>query len=128
MPPIPKKLRDQIRNNLGGSVPVSEKVEYVKRQGQTRDHHCHWPGCQSVVPPAMWGCKKHWFKWIRDAIWESFRPGQEKNWTPSTDYLEAAHAAQEWIRLNHPCAACEGSGKSSAGNECFPCHGSGVQT
>lgn len=85
------------------NIPVSEKVEYVKRQGQTRDHHCHWPGCDAQVPPAMWGCKKHWFKLpkhLRDLIWKTFRPGQETNWTPSVAYLKAATLVQDWISKN----------------------------
>lgn len=38
-----------------------DKVEHVRRATQTRAHHCHWPGCDKQVPPAMWGCKAHWF-------------------------------------------------------------------
>ena len=52
----------------------------------------------------MWGCKTHWFKLpkqIRDEIWRTFRPGQEKNWTPSPAYIEAAKEAQAWITQWH---------------------------
>lgn len=37
---------------------ISEKVEYVKSQGQAREYHCHggMPGCKGQCPPAMWGC------------------------------------------------------------------------
>lgn len=82
-----------------------DKRRYVMSQGQTRDHHCHWPGCKTQVPPAMWGCKPHWFrlpKPIRDRIWEAYRPGQEKDMRPSTAYLEAAEEAQRWIQENYP--------------------------
>jgi len=34
---------------------MSTKADYVRSQGQTRNHHCHWPGCDKQVPPAMWG-------------------------------------------------------------------------
>src|SRR6266487_2367762 len=81
------------------------KSDYVLSQPQTRAHHCHWPGCERQVPPAMWGCKTHWFKLprhIRDNIWRTFRPGQEKDWTPSSAYIEAAKEAQEWIAANSP--------------------------
>lgn len=77
------------------------KADYVRRQPQTRKHHCHWPGCNAQVPPAMWGCKAHWFrlpKALRDRIWETYRPGQEKTMSPSDAYLEAADAVQAWIR------------------------------
>lgn len=84
-------------------IKKSDKVAYVKGQGQTRDHHCHWPGCNKNVPPAMWGCKQHWMKLpkhLRDKIWATFRPGQETNWTPSVKYLDAAQEVQEWIKEN----------------------------
>jgi hypothetical protein len=76
------------------------KAAYVKAQGQDRDHSCHWPGCPAQVPPAMWGCRGHWFtlpKPIRDDIWRAYRPGQERDMRPSRTYVEAAQAAQEWI-------------------------------
>jgi hypothetical protein len=65
------------------------------------NHTCHWPGCQKSVPPAMWGCKTHWFrlpKRLRDLIWATYRPGQEIRKTPSTAYIKAATEVQEWIR------------------------------
>lgn len=71
------------------------------RQGQDRNHTCHWPGCTKQVPPAMWGCKDHWFKLpyrLREEIWASYRPGQEKDMNPSAAYMEAANKVQEWIR------------------------------
>lgn len=67
---------------------------------QTRDHHCHWPGCDQQVPPARWGCREHWFalpKHLRDRIWDTYRPGQEATMSPSKEYLEAADAVQQWI-------------------------------
>ena len=96
MPLLPRERRE---------VTKSEKVAYVKQQGQTRDHHCHWPGCGKQVPPAMWGCKEHWFKLpkrLRDRIWAAFRPGQEVNRTPSREYLDAAIEVREWIESNYP--------------------------
>lgn len=76
------------------------KVDYVLSQSQTRDHHCHWPDCHRQVPPAMWGCKMHWFKLpkhLRDRIWKTYRPGQEVTMTPSKEYVEAAKEVQTWI-------------------------------
>ena len=64
-------------------------------------HTCHWPGCPKEVPPAMWGCKLHWFalpKHLRDRIWATYRPGQEITKTPSPAYLEAAREVQAWIK------------------------------
>lgn len=72
---------------------------------KTGTHTCHWTGCDKAVPPAMWGCKTHWFslpQHIRSQIWLTYKPGQEISKTPSREYLEAAKAAEEWIRENHP--------------------------
>lgn len=80
---------------------TESKADYVRRQGQTRNHHCHWPGCDAQVPPAMWGCKKHWFalpKALRDRVWRAYRPAQEVDGTPSDEYLAVADEVQAWIR------------------------------
>lgn len=88
------------------------KVAYVRSQKQTRRHTCHWPGCTEQVPPAMWGCRAHWFALpiaIRNKIWAAYRPGQEITFTPSNAYLDAASEAQDWIRAQQPprnCPAC----------------------
>lgn len=79
---------------------VSDKVKYVKAQAQTRKHECHWPGCDKQVPPAMWGCSKHWFTLptqLRSKIWHTYRPGQEVTMTPSKEYIEIAKEVQAWI-------------------------------
>jgi hypothetical protein len=66
-------------------------------------HHCHWPGCQRVVPPKLWGCREHWFRLpahLRKRIWATYRPGQEKTKDPSAEYIAAAKAVQKWIMEN----------------------------
>ena len=88
------------------SDDLEAKKAYVRRAKQTRKHHCHWPGCDAQVAPAKWGCMKHWMrlpKRLRDKIWATFRPGQEKNWTPSREYVKVAKEVQLWI-------SCEESG------------------
>lgn len=85
-------------------MKIKAKADYVKSQGQTRDHHCHWPDCSANVPPAMWGCRKHWYmlpESLRSRIWRTFVPGQEITGTPSAAYLEAASEVQRWIREKH---------------------------
>jgi hypothetical protein len=80
-----------------------KKADYVRSQSQTRDHTCHWPDCNQSVPPAMWGCRVHWYrlpKRLRDLIWATYEPGQEVDMTPSAEYLDAAREVQEWIRVN----------------------------
>lgn len=63
-------------------------------------HTCHAKGCDRRVPPRMFMCKAHWFrlpKPLRDAIWATYRPGQENDKQPSRAYLENAQCAIEWL-------------------------------
>ncbi len=79
---------------------IGEKADYVRHQPQTRKHHCHWPGCDKQVPPAMWGCKTHWFRLpqtLRNKIWRTYQPEQEIDMTPSAEYLIVAQEVQAWI-------------------------------
>ncbi len=82
---------------------LNEKVNYVKSQGQTRPHTCHWPHCNNQVPPAMWGCRKHWFKlpkYLRNKIWAAYVPEQEVTMTPSKEYLDVSDEVEKWIAEN----------------------------
>lgn len=66
-------------------------------------HTCRWPTYRKPVPPAMWGCKEHWFKLparLRKRILATYRPGQEISKDPSGAYREAAMDAQLWIKEN----------------------------
>ncbi|MDH7973720.1 hypothetical protein QH494_16125 [Sphingomonas sp. AR_OL41] len=82
---------------------IAAKVDYVLGEARATDtggHHCHWPGCDAQVPPAMWGCKRHWYMLpaeLRRKIWRTFKPGQEKSKTPSPAYIEAAREVRAWI-------------------------------
>ena len=81
------------------------KFDHVRGSVQYRNHGCHWPGCAAQVPPAMWGCKPHWYSLpatIRNAIWSAYRAGQEKDGIVSRAYIDAARAAQEWIKNRKP--------------------------
>ena len=85
---------------------IGQKADYVRGEAarnQTFDHYCHWPGCTKKVPPAMWGCKSHWFKLpasLRAKVWATYRPGQEVTKDPSDKYLEVANEVQAWIARN----------------------------
>ena len=77
------------------------KADYVRSQKQTRKHKCHWPECDKQVPPAMWGCKEHWFKLpvnLRNQIWTAYKPGQEITVSPSREYVDVAREVQDWIK------------------------------
>lgn len=79
----------------------SDKVQHVLRAGQTRKHHCHWPGCSEEVPPARWGCRRHWYmlpEALRTRIWRAYKIGQEETGAPSAEYIAAARETQAWIR------------------------------
>lgn len=95
---IPKKPKKD-------EITKEAKVAYVKKQSQFRNHHCHWPGCEEQVPPAKWGCYRHWMllpKRLRDAIWAAYKPGQEKTMMrPSREYVRVAQEVQDWIRSNY---------------------------
>lgn len=63
-------------------------------------HTCHATGCERSVPPAMFMCRVHWFslpKRLRDAVWRTYRDGQEADKQPSHAYCEAATAAVIFI-------------------------------
>lgn len=82
------------------SIGADERFQ-IRVPQKSQAHTCHWPGCQSHVPPAMWGCKKHWFalpKALRDRVWATYRPGQEITKTPSDAYLKVAQDVQQWIK------------------------------
>lgn len=83
---------------------IGNKVNHVRRAGQTRNHECHWPDCNEQVPPAMWGCRRHWFmlpKYLRNKIWAAYQVGQEITMTPSKEYVVAAREVQDWIEKNY---------------------------
>jgi hypothetical protein len=85
---------------MAADTPIVAKADYVRGQAQTRSHTCHWTGCTRQVPPAMWGCRPHWYKLparLRTAIWRAYRPGQERDMRPSAAYLEAAREVERWI-------------------------------
>lgn len=80
---------------------IGQKADHVRHAPQTRKHTCHWPGCEKQVPPAMWGCRTHWYKLparLRSKIWNAYRPGQEQDGRPSRAYAEVAREVQDWIR------------------------------
>ena len=59
-------------------------------------HTCHAHGCTRAVPPAMWGCRTHWFslpKNIRNAVYREYRPGQEDDKQPSLRYMAVQRLA-----------------------------------
>ena len=83
---------------------MPSKADYVRAQVFEPGHTCHWPGCEVEVPPAMWGCRKHWYKLpkqLRQKLWQVYEPGQEIEGNPSEEYIEVAREIQAWIAENY---------------------------
>lgn len=65
-------------------------------------HTCHAEGCTRIVPPALLMCGRHWKQVPRDLqrdVWRTYRPGQEITKNPSAEYLRAAKAAINSVRV-----------------------------
>lgn len=63
-------------------------------------HTCHAINCERAVPPKLFMCLSHWHKLpkaTRDAIWDTYRRGQEIDKKPSTEYLLTAARAILWL-------------------------------
>ena len=65
-------------------------------------HSCHAHACEKAVPPKMFMCKRHWFmvpKPLRDAIWLTYRRGQEVDKQPTDAYLKNASEAVKMVAV-----------------------------
>lgn len=77
-------------------------------QQKRAPHLCHYPGCDKPVPPALWGCHRHWYtlpKVLRDEVWRNYRPGQEVDKCPSAAYIKTAAKVDKWCRDNESARA-----------------------
>lgn len=64
---------------------------------------CHWPDCQTIVAPRLWGCVSHGYRLplrLRVALKNAYRSGQEIDKNPSSEYCAIAREIQEWINAN----------------------------
>jgi len=55
-------------------------------------HLCHAEACTAVVSPKRLMCPRHWRmvpRHLQSAVWANYRPGQEIDKNPSSDYLTA---------------------------------------
>ena len=63
-------------------------------------HECPAPGCGVKIPGRLFACREHWFvlpKPLRDRIWATYRPGQERDGFPSVEYVTAYAEAVAWL-------------------------------
>lgn len=77
-------------------------------------HTCHAYACNANVPPRMFMCKPHWFslpKALRDDLWETYRPGQERDLSPSHDYCVIAARCVRFVakKEGHDMATVDAS-------------------
>jgi hypothetical protein len=88
----------------GGKEPAAEDLAAIEafarfleaQTGGPMRHTCHAHCCDVAVPPKLLMCKRHWYmvpKDLRDAVWLTYRPGQEIDKSPTMEYLETAHEA-----------------------------------
>lgn len=82
-------------------------------------HRCHAKNCTVAVPPKLLMCLRHWRmvpREIQSRVWKHYRPGQERDKNPTTEYLQVmneaidAVAARESKRPN--AALCDGGPQS----------------
>lgn len=63
-------------------------------------HECHAEGCSVPVPPSLLMCPRHWKLLppdLRAAVYEHYRPGQERDKRPSIDYLDVMQRAINYV-------------------------------
>lgn len=63
-------------------------------------HECHAKGCSVPTPPRMLMCLKHWRmapRPLQAAVWRHYRPGQEIDKTPTSEYLRVMTDAIEAV-------------------------------
>ena len=83
-----------------GSEPVATIARSRNSLGKFMAHHCHARGCYQRTNPSMFMCRAHWFMLpvkARDAIWKTYRIGQEVDKNPSAEYLRVTDKAIEWL-------------------------------
>lgn len=77
-------------------------------------HTCHALHCDRNIPPRMHMCKPHWSmvpRRLQRALWDAYRPGQERRMDPTVEYL---HAAAECVRA---VAEREGQSRTAIDHE-----------
>lgn len=65
-------------------------------------HKCHAEGCDTEVAPKLHMCLPHWRlvpKLVQQLIWKHYRPGQEVDKKPSTEYLCVAFVSVSCVAL-----------------------------
>lgn len=97
----------------------------VAQGGLVTRHTCHADTCETPVPPHMNMCGAHWYqipKPLRDAIWATYRPGQEVDKRPSADYMDVQRAARRALLEKQAARGCADPGEGGCvGTRCESC-------
>lgn len=70
-------------------------------------HTCHARGCDKLVPPSMFMCRRHWFmlpRHMQDEVWEVYVPGQEIRMDPTEEYIEVTTRIIDWLATKEKVA------------------------
>jgi hypothetical protein len=63
-------------------------------------HHCHAHKCSEPTEPRMFVCLRHWKQLtpeLKNAVWATYRRGQEYDKNPSVAYIKAVNNAKLYL-------------------------------
>lgn len=96
-PRSPRFVHREWWAHLGISLArMRDDSRYAAESG----HGCHARGCAAKVPPRLLMCGSHWRrvpKELQEAVWKTYRRGQETDKRPTREYLAAADDAIEAV-------------------------------
>lgn len=79
-------------------TPITATASNVSRKRTA--HHCHAKGCSVPVPPHLLMCAEHWRlvpPSLQRRVYSTYRKGQERDKSPSPQYLQAARDAIDFV-------------------------------
>lgn len=91
--PVPPHSRSHVLR-----TPITATASNVSRKSTA--HHCHAKGCSVPVPPHLLMCAEHWRlvpPSLQRRVFSTYRKGQERDKSPSPQYLQAAREAIDFV-------------------------------
>lgn len=88
-------------------------------------HLCHAYGCSAEVAPSLFMCRRHWLmvpRALQNAIWRTYRQGQETTKDPTPEYLDAAKAAKDAVANRESGSAIGGLVEVEGRPRCPDCN------
>lgn len=68
-------------------------------------HACKWPGCEELIAPTVFNCKRHWAmvpKPMRKEVIRVYAPNLWVNGEPPEAYTRLMAEVMEWVARNYP--------------------------